>query len=133
MYRTFRAAYWTDGQGELLLTLPAHWSVPDEVLLTEALAEAERIGLDLSYGWIEVGLWTDKGIKPQSKALVPVRLITFHDRKLVTKTPGSDWQEITAENATSLLGAPMATHCSSDGKYWPENLRFAANCSTPIV
>lgn len=123
-YNTCRAAYWTDGQGaELVLTLPAHWTVPDDVLLAEALVEVERIGLDLSYGRIEVGLWTDKGIKPQSKALVPVRLITFRERKLVTKTPGSDWQEITAENAASLLSAPMTTHCSIDGQTWPEYLR----------
>ena len=62
MYCTYRAAYWTDGQGaELVLTLPAHRTASDEVLMAEALEEAERIGLDLSYGRIEVGLWADKG------------------------------------------------------------------------
>ena len=60
MARTYRAAYWTDGQGgELVLTAPEHAHLSDEELLAEARAEAERVGLDLSDGRIEVGEWYD--------------------------------------------------------------------------
>lgn len=60
MARTYRAAYWTDGRGaEVVLTLPAHADLPDDELRAEAQAEAERAGLDLSYGRIEVGEWHD--------------------------------------------------------------------------
>lgn len=60
MAHTYRAAYWTDGQGgELLLTAPEHATLSGEALLAEARAEAERAGVDLSYGRIEIGDWTD--------------------------------------------------------------------------
>lgn len=60
MARTYRAAYWTDGQGgELVLTAPEHAHLSDEALLAEARAEAERAGVDLSDGRIEIGDWTD--------------------------------------------------------------------------
>lgn len=59
IHRTYRAAYWTDGQGELVLTAPEHASLSDEALLSEARAEAERAGVDLSGGRIEIGDWTD--------------------------------------------------------------------------
>jgi len=60
MARTYRAAYWTDGHGgELVLTAPEHAHLSDEELLAEARAEAERVGLDLSDGRIEVGEWYD--------------------------------------------------------------------------
>lgn len=59
-YRTYRAAYWTDGQGgELVLTAPEHATFSDEELLAEARAVAERVGLDLSYGRIEISEWHD--------------------------------------------------------------------------
>src|SRR5690606_16209401 len=58
--RTYRAAYWTDGRGaEVVLTLPAHADLPDDELRAEAQAEAERAGLDLSCGRIEIGEWHD--------------------------------------------------------------------------
>lgn len=60
MGRTYRAAYWVDDQGgELVLTLPEHAQLPDDELLAEARAEAERAGVDLSYGRIEIGDWHD--------------------------------------------------------------------------
>ncbi|HEX7039624.1 MAG TPA: hypothetical protein VF202_05895 [Trueperaceae bacterium] len=60
MARTYRAAYWTDGQGgELVLTAPEHSTLSEEALLAEARAEAERAGVDLSYGRIEIGDWHD--------------------------------------------------------------------------
>jgi len=56
----FRAAYWTDGKGaEVRLTGPEHAHLSDEDLLAEARAEAERVGLDLSYGEIVIGEWAD--------------------------------------------------------------------------
>ena len=59
-YRTYRAAYWTDHEGgELVLTGPEHAKLDDDALLAEARAEAERADLDLSYGEIEIGDWTD--------------------------------------------------------------------------
>ena len=56
---TYRAAYWTDGRGaEIVLTLPEHKHLSDEDLLTEAMAEAERQGMDL-YGQIVIGEWVE--------------------------------------------------------------------------
>jgi hypothetical protein len=58
MGHTYRAAYWTDDKGgELVLTAPEHASMTDEELIAEATAEAERNGVDLSYGEIRVGEW----------------------------------------------------------------------------
>jgi len=59
MTTTYRAAYWTDGQAEIVLTLPEHAHLSDDDLLAEALAEAERQGMDLSYGQIVIGIWTE--------------------------------------------------------------------------
>lgn len=56
---TYRACYWTDGRGEVRLTGPEHASLPDEDLEAVALAEAEYAGLDLSYGRLVIGDWTD--------------------------------------------------------------------------
>ena len=58
---TYKAAYWTDGRGtEIVLTLPEHANLRDVELLKEALKEAEKVSLDLSYGKIIIGEWTDK-------------------------------------------------------------------------
>lgn len=52
----FRVAYWTDGKGaEVRLTGPEHALLLDKTLLAEARAEAERVGLDFSYGEIVIG------------------------------------------------------------------------------
>lgn len=57
---TYRAAYWTDHEGgELVLTGPEHAHLSDEELILEARAEAERADLDLSYGAVLVGDWTE--------------------------------------------------------------------------
>lgn len=60
----FRAAYWIrkDGQGEVLLTGPEHAGMAEEELLAEARAEAERAGMELTAGKIEVGEWTDESM-----------------------------------------------------------------------
>lgn len=56
---TYRAAYWTNGRGaEVVLTLPEHSHLSDEELLAEAMAEAERQGMDL-YGQIVIGEWAE--------------------------------------------------------------------------
>ena len=56
----YRAAYWTDERGaEVVLTLPEHEHLSDEDLLAEAMAEAERQGMDLSYGQIVIGEWAE--------------------------------------------------------------------------
>jgi len=58
---TYRAAYWTDGKGaEVVLTLPEHAGLSDEELIAEAKRYAEEIGLDLSYGEIVIGEWTEQ-------------------------------------------------------------------------
>jgi len=58
---TYRAAYWTDRRGaEVVLTLPEHASLSDEDLLAEARREAERVGLDLTYGEIVIGEWREE-------------------------------------------------------------------------
>lgn len=57
---TYRACYWIDKKGgEVRLTGPeqAHW--PDDALEDVARAEAERVGLDLSRGYLIIGDWTD--------------------------------------------------------------------------
>jgi len=59
MTTTYRAAYWTDGKAEIVLTLPEHAHLSDDDLLAEAMAEAERQGMDLSYGQIVIGVWTE--------------------------------------------------------------------------
>ena len=57
---TYRAAYWTDGQGaEVVLTLPEHAHMSDKELIAEAQQYAKEIGLDTSYGRIEIGEWTE--------------------------------------------------------------------------
>ena len=57
---TYRAAYWTDGKGaEVVLTLPGHVHLSDDDLLAEARRYAEEVGLDLSYGEILIGEWTE--------------------------------------------------------------------------
>jgi len=59
MQTTYRAAYWTDGEGaEVVLTAPEHADLSDDELLAEAQAEAERAGVDLTTGRIEIGDWT---------------------------------------------------------------------------
>ena len=58
-----RAAYWTDGQGDVLLTGPEHAGLPDDDLLAEGEAEyaRQRLGHDgttsLDGGRIVVGEW----------------------------------------------------------------------------
>jgi len=42
-----------------VLTLPEHAHLSDDDLLAEAMAEAERQGMDLSYGQIVIGVWTE--------------------------------------------------------------------------
>jgi hypothetical protein len=57
---TYKAAYWTDGKGaEVVLTLPEHAHLSNEELIAEALREAEKVGLDMSYGEIVVDDWTE--------------------------------------------------------------------------
>lgn len=57
---TYRAAYWTDGKGaEVVLTLPEHAQLSDAELIAEARRYAEEVGLDLSYGEIVIGEWTE--------------------------------------------------------------------------
>lgn len=57
---TYKAAYWTDGNGvEILLTLTEHAKLSDKELAEEGLKEAKKIGLDLSYGNIVIGEWTE--------------------------------------------------------------------------
>src|SRR5690606_21027824 len=55
----YRACYWTDGRGEIRLTGPEHASLSDSELEVVARAEAEHVGLDLSYGHLIIGDWTD--------------------------------------------------------------------------
>jgi len=59
MSTTFRACYWTDGRGEVRLTGPEHTSLSDDELEIVARALAEIAGLDLSYGRLVIGDWTD--------------------------------------------------------------------------
>ena len=60
-YHTYRAAFWTDGDGEIVLTGPEHSHLPEDELLEEARAEAERGDVDLSIGSLVVGDWTEQG------------------------------------------------------------------------
>lgn len=53
----YRAAYWTDGLGEVVLTGPEHQHLPDDELFDEASRLAKDVGIDLSRGRIVVGLW----------------------------------------------------------------------------
>lgn len=56
----FCVAYWTDGKGaEVRLTEPEYALLLDKFLLVEARAEAERVGLDLSYSKMVIGEWAD--------------------------------------------------------------------------
>ena len=56
--RVFRAAYWTDGQGEVVLTREEHATLPDAALMAEAWAEVARAGVDFSgVGGIVIGDW----------------------------------------------------------------------------
>lgn len=56
----YRACYWTDGEGgEVRLTGPEHAHLPDDELEAVARAEAEKVDLDLSYGRLVIGDWTD--------------------------------------------------------------------------
>ncbi len=60
MSTTYRACYWTDDRGaEVRLTGPEHAHLPDDELEASARAEAEHAGLDLSYGRLVIGDWTD--------------------------------------------------------------------------
>lgn len=59
MSTTYRACYWTDGRGEIRLTGPEHAFLPDADLEAVARAEAEQANLDLSYGRLVIGDWTD--------------------------------------------------------------------------
>lgn len=59
MSTTYRACYWTDGRNEIRLTGPEHAHLPAEELECVALAEAEQANLDLSYGRLVIGDWTD--------------------------------------------------------------------------
>lgn len=60
MTTTYRACYWTDGQvAEVRLTGPENAHLPDDRLEAVARAEAEGMGLDLSYGRLVIGDWTD--------------------------------------------------------------------------
>lgn len=54
---TYRAAYWTDGQAELVLTGPEHADLSDEDLIAEARAELARQGGTEDGGRIVVGAW----------------------------------------------------------------------------
>ncbi len=56
---TYRAAYWTDGQQKVVLTLPEESFMEDADLLVAAETEAEFTGLDSGPGEIEIGEWTD--------------------------------------------------------------------------
>ena len=57
---TYRAAYWTDGKGaEVVLTLPEHTHLSDEELIAEARRYAEEQDMNLSYGEIVIGEWTE--------------------------------------------------------------------------
>lgn len=58
--KMYRAGYWTDGQHELVLTGPEHSGMTDEEIEAEARDEAERQGMDLSTGRIEVGEWVER-------------------------------------------------------------------------
>jgi len=60
MSTTYRACYWTDDRGaEVCLTGPENAHLPDDRLEGVARFEAEGIGLDLSYGRLVIGDWTD--------------------------------------------------------------------------
>lgn len=60
MSTIYRACYWTDGDGvKVCLTGPALARLPDDMLEAVARAEAKHVGLDLSYGRLVIGDWTD--------------------------------------------------------------------------
>ena len=55
---TYRAAYWSDGQGSVILTPEDMAEATDEYLIAEALAEMEKTGLTMGDGEILVGYYT---------------------------------------------------------------------------
>ncbi len=55
---TFRAAYWTDGQSDVLLAVDGPQYLEDELLMADARAEAEKIGLVMGEGRIIIGEYT---------------------------------------------------------------------------
>ena len=62
MTTSYRAAYLlsSDKQAELVLTAPEHAEMSDDELRAEALAEAERAGVNIGDGTIEIGTWTQR-------------------------------------------------------------------------
>jgi hypothetical protein len=55
MTTTFRAAYWTDGQSDVLLTTEEDAALSDADLLAKAHAEADELGLQIGDGEIVIG------------------------------------------------------------------------------
>ncbi|NHZ93103.1 hypothetical protein F2P45_29440 [Massilia sp. CCM 8733] len=53
--RTFRAAYWTDGQSDVCLTTEEHSELPEHELLMEAARQARDSGLVIGAGQIMIG------------------------------------------------------------------------------
>lgn len=62
MTKTFRAAYadWDNNGVGMLLTSPEMADWADDALIAEALAYADRHGLDISGAEIVVGDWIDR-------------------------------------------------------------------------
>lgn len=58
MNTTFRAAYWTDGQNDVLLTTEEMAAMSESELLAEAARVAEETGLEVGDGKIVVGDYT---------------------------------------------------------------------------
>jgi len=54
-----RAAYWTNGQAEVLLTGHEHKHLSDANLLLIAQHYAREIGIDVHGGRFEVGEWRE--------------------------------------------------------------------------
>lgn len=52
---TFKAAYWTDGHSSVLLTDESQADMSDRELIDAAAAMADRVGLEMGDGRIEVG------------------------------------------------------------------------------
>lgn len=53
----YRAAYWTDGQSHVCLKTEEHTALSDTELLLEAANGADKVGLVMGKGRIEIGHW----------------------------------------------------------------------------
>lgn len=59
-HRTFRAAYWTDGQSDVQLTQWWQRGFSDEQMMRAAESFADEIGLTVGDGKIVIGVYTEK-------------------------------------------------------------------------